>query len=93
MIVSRGTGDSGSYTTRTPCPCLRRTQEAQWLLGSVRPGLEKLMAQQEGTSVNSHGYTEGSSPPGGELVWWTLHEEAFHPENRQPMFGYYLRKV
>ena len=30
---------------------------------------------------------------GGELVWGALHEEAFPPENRQPMFGYYLRKV
>ena len=29
---------------------------------------------------------------GGELVRWALHEEAFPPENRQPMFGYYLRK-
>ena len=30
---------------------------------------------------------------GGELVRGTLHEEAFPPENRQPMIGYYLRKV
>ena len=29
---------------------------------------------------------------GGELVWWALHEEAFPPENRQPMFCYYLGK-
>ena len=64
MIASRGTGDSGSYTTRTPCPCLHGTQEAQWLLGSVCAGSEKLIAQQEGTSVDSHGYTEGSSPLG-----------------------------
>ena len=30
---------------------------------------------------------------GGELFWWALHEEAFPPENRQPMFSYYLGKV
>ena len=30
---------------------------------------------------------------GGELVQGALHEEAFPPENRQPMIGYYLRKV
>ena len=29
---------------------------------------------------------------GSKLVWWALHEEAFPPENRQPMFRYYLRK-
>ena len=29
----------------------------------------------------------------GELVQGALHEEAFPPENRQPMIGYYLRKV
>ena len=64
MIVSRGTGDGGGYTTGTPCPCLHRTQEVQRLSGSVRPGSEKLIAWQEGTSVNPHGCTEESSPLG-----------------------------
>ena len=30
---------------------------------------------------------------GSELIHWALHKEAFPPENRQPMFGYYLRKL
>ena len=55
MIVSRGTHDGGGYTTETPCPCLHGTQEAQRLSGLVCPGSEKLIVQQEGTSVNPHG--------------------------------------
>ena len=64
MIASRGTGDGGSYTTGTPCPYLHRTQEVQWLSSSVHLGWEKMIVQQEGTSVNPRGYTEGPSPPG-----------------------------
>ena len=36
----------------------------QRLSGSVRPGLEKLIVQQGGTSGDPHRYTEGSSLPG-----------------------------
>ena len=61
MTASRVTGDGGSYTTRTPCPCLHGTQEVPQLSGSVRPGSEKLIEQQEGTSVNPCGCTEGSN--------------------------------
>ena len=61
MIASQGTGDGGSYTARTPCLCLHGTQEARRLPGSVRPGLEKLIVQQGGTSGDPHRYTEGSS--------------------------------
>ena len=64
MIVSRGTGDGGSYTTGTPCLYLHGTQEVQRLSSSVCPGSEKLIAQQEGTSVNPRGCREGPSPPG-----------------------------
>ena len=44
--------------------------------------------QQEDTSANPHKCTEDPVRWGGELVWGALHEEAFPPENRQPMFGY-----
>ena len=64
MIVSRGTGGGGSYTTGTPCLCLHGTQEVQQLLGSVRLGSEKLTVQQEGTSLDPRRCTEGSSLPG-----------------------------
>ena len=30
---------------------------------------------------------------GSKLVWWALHEEAFPPENGQPMLGYHLGKL
>ena len=64
MIASQGTGDGGSYTARTPCPCLCGPQETRRLSGSICPGLEKLIMQQGGTSGDPHGYTEGSSLPG-----------------------------
>ena len=65
----------------------------QQLSGPVRPGSEKLTVQQEGTSVDPRGVQRDPVCRGGELVQWALHKEAFPPENRQPMFGYYLRKV
>ena len=47
--------------TGTPCPYLHGTQEVQQLSSSVHLGWEKMIKQREGTSVNPHGCTEGSS--------------------------------
>ena len=64
MIASQGTDDGGSSPTGTPCPYLHGTQEAQRLSSLVHLDWEKMIAQQEGTSVNPCGCTEGPSPLG-----------------------------
>ena len=61
MIASRGTSDGGSYTTGTPGSYLHGTPEVQRLSGSVCLGWEKMIVQQEGTSVNPRRCTEGPS--------------------------------